>query len=537
MLIVASCASICNIVSKRKKERLFNFLFIPFLIYFLSIIAIFIVDVFNNQIDGEYILRNLSVLIIPLFVFTSNFSKIQIVAILKKTSIFITFVGAVFFILWVFGYYQKNNQQEFQKENWYKSELIIPKKHITKQSSYNITINPEAVKPSLRKVIMLSDKQTEGFIVRELILKVKENVEKDVWVLLRNVNDGECKAWFNVKSGKIGKIVGLDTKVNSEKLLNGFYKFTLSNKLKNSTTREWFYISFVSGNGYYSWTKDFKQGVSIELKNPNLYVSSGQNLLLNKSIFKYKLTDLSYLQNYAHSTYFGLIFIFALIVFIFNSFLNGYLRILAIILNVFFIITLASKAIIISLFLIIPIYYLCHFFNYKYLFIVIIGGLLLVFNSHVKHRFSEMYTTIVNIDNDDTLGDLKTLSTNNRILIYKNYLNLIKENYAIGYGYKNGSKIVESKYNYNFNTHNQYLQSAFHAGFIGFFLLVLFSFSPFLLRRKITKGKNGLDLLIILILFNFLFESLLYRQWGLIFVCFIYAIYFQFFKPDLKWFQ
>jgi O-antigen ligase len=148
-----------------------------------------------------------------------------------------------------------------------------------------------------------------------------------------------------------------------------------------------------------------------------------------------------------------------------------------------------------------------------------------------------MFQTVFNLNQEENLGDLKALSTNNRISIYKNYFDLIKNNYAVGYGYKNGEGIIKSKFDYNFNTHNQYLQSLFHAGIIGFFLLILFCISPFLLKRKKMKKKYGLELLILLILFNFLFESLLFRQWGLIFVCFTYAIYFQFFKSELKWFR
>ncbi|WP_298878400.1 O-antigen ligase family protein [uncultured Polaribacter sp.] len=436
-------------------------------------------------------------------------------------------------MLWVYGYYSYNKQNEFQKIDWYKSEIITPINYISKASNFNIKINPNAIKPSLRKVVMLSNSQAESYAVRELIIKVKNNIKKDVWVLLRNVNSGDCKVWFNVSTGKIGKIEGETTEVNSEKVFNNFYKFTFLNKIKKNNNREWFYLSFVSSNGSYSWSKQYQQDVIVELQNPSFYLDSGQNLLIDESFFEHKLTDFSYLKNYSHSTYFGLIFIFSLIIFIFNSFSNKYLKISAILLNGFFIITLASKAIIISLFLIIPIYYLYHYFNYKYLFIFILVGLFLSFNSHVKERFSDMYTTIINIKKNENLGDLKTLSTNNRIHIYKNYISLIKENYLIGYGYKKGAKIVESKYNYTFNTHNQYLQSIFYGGFFGFLSLILFSFSPFFLKVK----KVGLDILIIIILFNFLFESMLVRQWGLVFVCFCYAIYFQFLKPDLKWFQ
>ena len=223
--------------------------------------------------------------------------------------------------------------------------------------------------------------------------------------------------------------------------------------------------------------------------------------------------------------------------FIFNSFVKKIVRFILIVFHIFIIVALASKAVIVSLIFLIPIYYLYNYFNYKYLIVAILLGLFFSFNSHIKERFNDMFKTITTIQEDKNLGDLETLSTNNRIIIYKNYINLIKTNLFIGHGYKNGEEIVNSKYNHNFNTHNQYLQSLFHSGVTGLVCLILFCLSPFLLIKRKNKKKYGLELVILLILFNFLFESLLFRQWGLIFVCFSYAIYFQFFKLELKWFR
>jgi hypothetical protein len=535
ILIIASIASLYNFVHKTKKKRLFSYLIFPFVIYYISIIISFIIDIYNNQLDGQFILRNLSVLIIPLFIFSSNFSKIQILNILKKTSILITFIGLIFLISWFFGYYKYNNQQEYQKKEWFKNDITTTKDYLIKNSSYNVTIKQASKNPSLRKVIMLTNEQIKNSIVREFVVRARD-AKKDFWVLLRNVNDGNCKAWFNAASGEIGKVEG-GARVNSEKLLDGFYKFTLANKPKLNSTREWFYISFVSNNGGYTWNNNFNQDINLQLRSPNLYLDSGENLLEKRSLFKYKITDFNGLENYAHSTYFGLIFLFAIVAFVFNPFLNNWLRFLVIIVNVFVVITLASKAIIISLVFLLPIYYLFNYFKYKYVVIVLIFGFFIGYNGHINERFNDMFQTIVNLNQEKELGDLKNLSTNNRILIYKNYLDLVKSNYIVGYGYENGSAIVYSKYNYNFNAHNQYLQALFHAGIIGLFLLVLFSISPFILKRKRKRKKYGLEFLIILILFNFLFESLLFRQWGLIFVCFIYAMYFQFFKTELKWFR
>lgn len=532
--------SVYNVIFKREKDGFLGCLFVPFLVYFLSIIVAFIVDVSKGQIDGEFVLRNISLLIIPLFVFSSSFSKVQILTIMKKTSLVITSFGLVFVLIWIYGYFQQNNQQELQKDSWFKNEFSASEKYISKKTNYALTISPEAIKPSLRKIVMLSDinlQKKETYIVREITLKIKQNEAKDVWLLLRGVHSANCRAWFNASTGKVGKIEGTGVKANSEKHLEGYFKFSLANRLKKNVKREWYYISFVSENGSYSWNKDFTQSVSIDIKDTKFFLDTNVNLLNNDNIFKYKLTSFSNLENYGHSTYFGLIFVFALIVFVFNSFYSKVVRVIVIILNLFFIITLASKAIILSVLLIIPIYFLYYFFNYKNILVILSIGVLVGLNSHVKERFSDMYLTIIRINNNDTLGDLETLSTNNRLIIYKNYLNLIKENYLVGFGYKNGASIVKQKHNYSFNAHNQYLQSLFYSGISGFLLLILFTFSPFVLKRKKTKRKIGLELVIIIILFNFLFESLLSRQWGLVFVGFSYSIYLQFYKNELKWFR
>lgn len=535
ILIILSLATFYNFFIKRKKESLRINLFFPFIIYYTSIILSFIIDLHHNQFNLEFMSRNLIFLVIPMFVYTSNFSKPQILNILENTSILTTIIGLFFIVFWIFGYHKYDNQQEYQKEEWFKNDVTLTKNYLNKNAILNVKIKSGSQLPSFRKVAMLKNNQAESLIVRELVVKNKD-IENDVWVLIRNVDGGNCRAWFNITNGEIGKVEG-DVRVKSEKLSDGFYRFTHANKLKANSSREWFYISFVSDNGTYSWNKKFKKDVYLQLMSPNLYLDSGENLLKTQNIFKFKITAFSALKNYGHSTYLGLIFLFALVVFVFNSFLNNWIRLIAIIVNVFIIVTLSSKAIIISLFVLLPIYYLYHYFNYKYLFFILFFGIFLAYNSHVKDRFDDLFQTFVNLNEDKDLGDLKDLSTNNRILVYKNYLDLVKSNYIIGHGYKNGLEKVASKFNHGFNSHNQYIQALFNSGITGLFFFILFSISPFISKRKTIKRKYGLEFLIILIIFNFLFESLLDRQWGLIFVSFSYAFYFQFFKPDLKWFQ
>lgn len=524
-LILASLFSIYNFFSKKIKSSIKIKLLFPFLIYFLSAAFSFFLDIFFNKFSTEFLLRNVTIIIIPLFIFSSNFSKKQIKRILINSSILISFVGFCFSVIWVFSYYKYNNQQEFQKQEWFKEEITFSDNYLNKKDTFQISIPSTSEKPSIRKVAMLSDVKAKNNVVRELIIKVDETNAKDTWVLIRNVNDGNCKVWFNITNGKVGKKEG-KVEVSSEKLKNGFYKIKMANIPDEKSNREWFYISFVSDNGSYSWNN--KEDLLIKLLTPKFYLSSGKNLLQNRDLFDYKITDLSSLQSYAHSTYFGLIFLTALVILIFTPSFNYYVKMILISLNIFVVIFLASKAILMSLIFLLPIYYFYNFFNYKYLFTFLLFISVLSFNSHINERFKDMFTTISKLENNSELGDLASLSTNNRVNIFKNYLTLIKENLILGYGFKNGNDTVKLKYNYTFNAHNQYFQVVFNSGLFGFFALIFFCVSPFLIKQKKVDKNHILNFLVFLLLFNFLFESLLFRQWGLILVSLIFSIFLQY---------
>lgn len=533
ILIIASLATLNNLFFRNKKKILFKKLLLPFCVYYLSIILCFIVDLFYGQFSVSYLARNLSFLIIPLFVFSSNFSKKQILKLFELTSVVITIIGVIFILIWSFGYLEFNNKQEFLKQDWFKNEVIIEESY-SKNTIINATINSSAQSPSLRKVVMFKDIKLGDSLVRQIIIKSKHS-NKNTWLLLRNV-DGDCKAWFNVANGAIGFVEGV-AKVKSEKQSKGFYKFTFTNAIKSNATRDWFYISFVSDNGSYKWSNNLQNKAHFELKPPKLFLESGESLLQKQSILNYTLTSFSSLKNYAHPTYFSLVFSFVLIVLLFNNSLNVIIRIKSIFIAFFIIITLASKAVTISISLILLVYCVINYSNFKFILVFLAIGFFISFNGHLKERFLDMYQTIENFGTGNDMGDLKTLSTNNRFYIYNTYLELIKNKPMFGYGYKNGEEVIESKLNKNFNAHNQFLQSLYHSGILGFLIFILFLISPFLLNKKRNNKVYTLEFLIILVTFNFLFESLLFRQWGIILVSFIYAIYFQFFKSDLRWFR
>lgn len=506
---------------------------IPFLVYFVSIIGSFIIDLSHNIIEFEFLMRNLTILIIPLFVFTSNFSKIQILKIIKITSLLITMIGFIFLMIWAFGYYKYKNQEEYQKTDWFKSEIKTNINYEADSSIFEIIIPSSSKKPSLRKILMLNNEQLKNEIFREFFVKVKKS-EKDVWILFRGVDTDDTKAWFNATTGEIGKIEG-NAKVKSIKTSDSYYKFTLYNFPPKNTTREWYYISFVENNASYQWKNTGNENVILQLKEPKIYLANGQNLLTVQSILNYRIIAFGLLKSYAHATYFGFVFLFALVFLIFNNFYTGWVRFLSIILNIIVLFTLGSKAIIISFAFFLPIYYFTNNFKRRWIIIALVFGLFLIFYGQINQRFSQMFQTIINVNQTEEMGDLKTLSTNNRISIYKNYIGLMKANFYLGNGYKNGEQLINSKFNHNFNAHNQYLQSIFNSGILGLLSLIFFCLFPLFIKKNIEKERFDFKLLIIIILFNFLFESLLFRQWGLILVSFSFAIYYQYFKAKTEW--
>ena len=536
LLVIIFVIIIYKLIVNRGSIKIPKYVLLPFICYYISIIISFFIDVNYGIINFDFLLRNISIIIVPLFVFTSNFDKNEINKILKFSSIIISLFGIVMIIIWCLGYNNYFKQQEFKKSEWIKSQILPTDNSINQDSILEFNISPFSKTNSFRRIGDLSNWNKNDSIIRELTIKVKES-SQNVWVYFRNFNDNHSQgAWFNAKTGQIG-FVQKGVKVESEALQNGYFKFTLKDKPRKYLTREWFYFSFVNENGYFKWNSEKqKSNVIIQLKTPKFYLSSGEDLLKKSPLFSYKITNFSSLKDYAHGTYMSLIFVFSTLILLFKDVLNKWTRYVFILTNTFIIFSLASKAVIISLIVLFPLYYFKYLLKYKYIVGVGVIVILIGINGYATRRFDDMYQTLINIDNKQSLGDLEYLSTNERLNIYENYFYLINKN-LLGYGYVKGKNTVKSIFNHDFNSHNQYIQSLFNSGVLGFLFFILFCLSPFIFIKRIINKKNLLRFFILIIFFNFLFESILFRQWGLILVSFTFALYFQKFKSKLRWCQ
>jgi O-antigen ligase len=134
----------------------------------------------------------------------------------------------------------------------------------------------------------------------------------------------------------------------------------------------------------------------------------------------------------------------------------------------------------------------------------------------------------------DTAG-ITIKESNIRIEIWRKSAEIIKENFFIGVG--NGDVKDELKKKYNtislkeakekgYNAHNQLVQTFLGLGIIGFSVLILILFSPFLEKRNFVEFPVTIIFLLILII-GFLFESMFNTIAGVSFFGLFYSLLYR----------
>ncbi|MDQ3190536.1 MAG: O-antigen ligase family protein [Bacteroidota bacterium] len=146
----------------------------------------------------------------------------------------------------------------------------------------------------------------------------------------------------------------------------------------------------------------------------------------------------------------------------------------------------------------------------------------------IKVRFSDL----VNPLNSESIHQTATSSSSVRVLVWNTAKELIMENPYFGTGTGDVKDKLTEKYKVKeyiiasekkLNAHNQFLQTAIALGVFGLILLLLNMFIPLFYA---IKYKSWIFLLFILIMiFNFLTESLLERQAGVIFYAFFNSLF------------
>ena len=164
--------------------------------------------------------------------------------------------------------------------------------------------------------------------------------------------------------------------------------------------------------------------------------------------------------------------------------------------------------------------------------VAILSGSFYFINVYYTPRFSARIPKLSVIK--ETLQNNNTTSNDSngsRILVWKAAIDIIKTNYLTGEGTGDAKdKMLEtykekgmlSEYENKLNSHNQYLNTFIALGVAGFLSLVLCLLIPLYYS---FKEKNFLFIAFIFLTgLNFLFESMLERQAGVIFFAFFYTL-------------
>lgn len=263
------------------------------------------------------------------------------------------------------------------------------------------------------------------------------------------------------------------------------------------------------------------------------------------SLFFLKGENTFFYQDFSvlvHSSYIAMYMNVAIVWLIFEIFkkdttkkiLKSYTSTLVILFFSSIIILLSSKSGILTLFVILVsavIYYI--FIKKKYLIGLVVGssiflGLFLVYNfvPQVKLRVDNFVIAVTSKNNTKTLD-----STSVRMLIWESSNQIIKNNFIIGVGTGDAKDALNKEYEkkginnalkLNFNAHNEFYQVFISLGIIGFVLLLMHLFYPFIHSFKIKDYFYGIFLLIII--FNFFSESMLETKAGVMFFAFFNSL-------------
>lgn len=200
----------------------------------------------------------------------------------------------------------------------------------------------------------------------------------------------------------------------------------------------------------------------------------------------------------------------------------------------------SSKMGLITAFILLPLTFCVILFNkgYKKVIIALIIGLMISIGIAYKlfpTPFERIEQAFKVTASSETIDKTDAESTAVRILIWKESIKLIETNFVFGTTAGDANdKLVEAyereglagALRKKLNAHNQFLQTFIGTGTIGFILLLLMTVGS--LIYGFIKKNYVLSLFSILMIFNFLVESMLQAQAGFVFFAFFFCILTQY---------
>ncbi len=295
-----------------------------------------------------------------------------------------------------------------------------------------------------------------------------------------------------------------------------------------------FVLSFVIENG--QWY--FKHQVWQRME----HLSFRELIDLRASLFSY-----GYLSIFKHPSYFSMYIIFSLLIIVDffrkNLIKKKYQKISAVILSLFFLgmfYLLQSRAAFITLGIVLSIIILIELrkkFRKRFvlfgIFLIIIPVIILFTNNRISRNIKESITLVKNTN-------LETIKKSDvRFKVWYTSIQIIKENFWLGTSPAElTSKLVKKYQELGFqkaadeelNAHNQYLESFAGLGIFGFLALLFIIIYTFIISIK--QKHYLLFFLMVILSINFLFESMLNRMAGVLFMMFFISLFVFAKKPE-----
>lgn len=200
----------------------------------------------------------------------------------------------------------------------------------------------------------------------------------------------------------------------------------------------------------------------------------------------------------------------------------------------------SSKMGIISAFVLLPVTFAVILFNRGYkktiagLALSLVLGLIIVYKLFPS-PFERLQVAFMVTSSSQQIDKTATESTAVRILIWKEAANIIKHNMAFGVTPGDANDHLYKAYeeqgltgalSKKLNAHNQYLQTFIGSGVLGFMLLCLMTVGTIMIG--FLKRNFMLALFSILITLNFLVESMLQTQAGIVFFVFFLCLFLKY---------
>ena len=246
----------------------------------------------------------------------------------------------------------------------------------------------------------------------------------------------------------------------------------------------------------------------------------------------YNFFSYSFLSHFIHPSYYSLYFLFSVIFMVrecknMNNYSAKLFLIALILYSLAFIYMLQSRANLIALLLVGIIFVLYYTIQKKKYFVLILGLLISIFITTKvvqNSRLSWIISNTIEAFNSDT-SELRTdkleHNVNDRIIIWQNALQVIKEHPILGVGIGDTDTELENQYKKNgvdftFGTHNQYIYAQLSMGILGLLLLLAILFVP--IYYGIKNRYFPLIGFSVAVMINLMFENMLTRNAGLMFI-------------------